>query len=351
LIGITTTIPVEIVYAAGLRPIDLNNRFITSSNPEDLVVRAEKDGFAHNICAWIKGIYGTVLERKLTQVVAVTGGDCSNTIALGEVLAAKDVEVIPFAFPLNRARSSLHEEMDQLRRRLGTSWEEIYLAKKRLDRIRGKLKSLDELTYLEDRVSGLENHLFLVNSSDFNGDPDAFENHLDDFLSEAKARRPRMEKVRLGYVGVPAIFEGFYEFIESLDARVVYNEIQRQFSMPLGKSDMIDQYLAYTYPYALEGRLRDILEAIEARQLDGLIHYSQSFCHRQIYDILFREKLQIPILTLEGDRPAPLDSRTCLRIETFIQMLKDRAGQTRRRRASRKGPNVKAQMPKDNMTT
>ncbi len=324
MIGITTTIPVEIVYASGLRPVDLNNRFITSSKPEDLVVRAEREGFAHNVCAWIKGIYGTVLEGNFTRVLAVTGGDCSNTIALGEVLGSRGVEVIPFAFPLNRARSSLHQEMDQLRRRLGTSWEEIYFAKERLDRIRRKLKRLDELTYVENRVSGFENHLFLVNSSDFNGNPEAFENHLDDFLSGAEARKPRAETVRLGYLGVPAIFENLYEFIESLDARVVYNEIQRQFSMPFGQSDMVDQYLAYTYPYALGGRLQDIREAIERRQLDGLIHYSQSFCHRQIYDILLREKLQIPILTLEGDRPAPLDSRTAMRIETFIQMLKDR---------------------------
>jgi len=323
-IGITTTIPVEIVYASGLRPVDLNNRFITSSNPEELVVRAEREGFAHNICAWIKGIYATVLEGKFTRVVAVTGGDCSNTIALGEVLASKGIEVIPFPFPLNRDPSALYDEMDQLRRRLNTSWEEIYLAKDRLDRIRRKLKRLDELTYLENRVSGSENHLFLVSSSDFNGNPEAFERDLDGFLGEAEAREPRMETVRLGYMGVPAVFEGFYEFIESLDARVVYNEIQRQFSMPFGKSDMVDQYLAYTYPYAFSGRLHDIREAIETRQLDGLIHYSQTFCHRQIYDILLRENLQIPILTLEGDRPALLDSRTGLRIETFIQMLKDR---------------------------
>ncbi len=324
MIGITTTIPVEIVYASGLRPVDLNNRFITSSNPEDLVVRAERDGFAHNICAWIKGIYAMVLEGKFTRVITVTGGDCSNTIALGEVLASKGVEVIPFAFPLNRSRSVLYDEMDQLRKRLDTSWKEIYLVKERLERIRRKLKRLDELTYLENRVSGFENHLFLVNSSDFNGNPEAFEKDLDGFLSETEARRSRKERVRLGYLGVPAIFEGFYEFIESLDGRVVYNEIQRQFSMPFGKADMVDQYLAYTYPYRLEERLHDIREAIKTRKLDGLIHYSQTFCHRQIYDILLRENLQIPILTLEGDRPAPLDSRTILRIETFIQMLKDR---------------------------
>ncbi|MEJ2024320.1 MAG: 2-hydroxyacyl-CoA dehydratase, partial [Deltaproteobacteria bacterium] len=67
----------------------------------------------------------------------------------------------------------------------------------------------------------------------------------------------------------------------------------------------------------------DIREAIRERNLDGVIHYTQTFCHRQIYDILLRENLPVPILTLEGDRPVSLDSRSELRIETFIQMLKD----------------------------
>lgn len=324
MIGLTATIPVEIVFASGLEPVDLNNRFITSPCPETQVVRAERDGFAHNICAWIKGIYSTVLEGQIGRVIAVTGGDCSNTVALGEVLTARGVDVIPFEFPLDGNGARLYEEMDRLRKTLGTSWGKIHDAKAKLDHIRAKLRKLDELTYLENRVSGLENHRFLVSSSDFGGDPGAFEKELDDFLKEVVEREPRREAVRLGYLGVPAIFSGFNEFIESLDARIVYNEVQRQFSMPEAKSDIVEQYLAYTYPYSIKGRLSDIRRAIKTRHLDGLIHYTQTFCYRQIYDILLRENLQIPLLTLEGDRPSPLDSRTGLRIETFIQMLRDR---------------------------
>lgn len=324
MIGLTATIPVEIVFASDLRPVDLNNRFIASACPEEQVVRAEWDGFAHNICAWIKGIYATVLEGQIGRVIAVTGGDCSNTVALGEVLTSRGVEVIPFDFPLDCDGAKLYEQMNRLRKVLGTSWKKINDAKSNLDHIRAKLKKLDELTFLENRVSGLENHRFLVSSSDFGGDPEAFEKELDEFLLEVRERAPRREAVRLGYLGVPAIFSGLNEFIESLDARVVFNEVQRQFSMPEARSNIVDQYLAYTYPYSVKGRISDIHEAIRTRRLDGLIHYTQTFCYRQIYDILLRENLSIPILTLEGDRPAALDSRTALRIETFLQMLKDR---------------------------
>ncbi len=53
----------------------------------------------------------------------------------------------------------------------------------------------------------------------------------------------------------------------------------------------------------------------------GLIHYVQSFCHRQIEDRLWRERMQLPILTLEADRPGKVDERTRTRIEAFMERL------------------------------
>jgi len=93
--------------------------------------------------------------------------------------------------------------------------------------------------------------------------------------------------------------------------------------MPFDKKELVDQYLEYTYPFDINGRIQDINQAIQERELDGLIHYTQTFCYRQIYDIILRESLKIPILTLEGDRPGPIDSRTALRIETFVDILSD----------------------------
>jgi benzoyl-CoA reductase/2-hydroxyglutaryl-CoA dehydratase subunit BcrC/BadD/HgdB len=321
-IGITATIPVEVPLAAGLRPVDLNNLFITSQNAKALIADAESAGFSHNICAWIKGIYSAVFENGIKRVIAVTGGDCSNTIALGEVLARKGVQVLHFEYPLSRDRASLRTQMEKLMRALGASWDAVKEVKERLDRIRGKLVRLDEMTYRTHQVTGAENHVFLVSSSDFGGDPDRFERDLDQFLGEASRRPPRTPDVRLGYAGVPPIFSGFYELIESLGAQVVFNEVQRQFSMPFGEEDLVEQYLLYTYPYTIEGRIRDIRRAMALRELDGLIHYTQTFCYRQIYDILLRDALLIPILTLEGDGPGPLDGRSALRIETFVEMLR-----------------------------
>ncbi len=103
---------------------------------------------------------------------------------------------------------------------------------------------------------------------------------------------------------------------------MVFNEIQRQFSMPYESSDIVEQYLRYTYPYSIFCRLADIKAEIARRRIDGLIHYVQSFCFRQIQDIILRQEIKIPILTIEGDRPAPLDARTRLRLESFVEMLR-----------------------------
>lgn len=323
-IGLTSTIPVEIVLAAGMTPVDLNNLFITSQEPDALVKQAESAGFSHNICAWIKGIYSVVLNQDIKRLIAVTGGDCSNTVALSEILARKGVEVIPFEFPLDRDRESLTAQMDRLRVSLSTTWTDIKSIKSRIERIRSKLRELDRLTFQENVVTGFENHIFLVSSSDFKSDPDRYEKELDDFLADARERVPCNDKIRLGYLGVPPIFSDFYEYIESLGGRVVFNEVQRQFSMPVEDEDIVGQYLNYTYPYNIDGRIEDIRTAVKERALDGLIHYTQTFCFRQLYDIILREDLSVPILTLEGDRPRKLDSRTAFRIESFIEILSDR---------------------------
>ena len=119
---------------------------------------------------------------------------------------------------------------------------------------------------------------------------------MDHFLKEVKKRVPKQEDIRLGYLGVPPICAEIYDAAESLGARVVFNEVQRQFSMPYYQEDIVSQYLLYTYPYGIRGRMRDILAAIRERNLDGLIHYTQTFCYRQIYDIIFRESLPLPLL-------------------------------------------------------
>ena len=98
-IGITTTVPLEVLIAAGYAPVDLNNILVSAPDPTHYITVAERAGFPLNCCAWIKGIYGICIEQGLKNVLCVTSGDCSNTIMLMEVLKMKGVKALPFAFP------------------------------------------------------------------------------------------------------------------------------------------------------------------------------------------------------------------------------------------------------------
>ena len=322
LIGITSTVPMEIIYAAGLRPVDINNIFIESSDPDNLVTQSESAGFSSNICAWIKGIYSTVINNDIRRVIAVTGGDCSNTIALAEIMRLRGIDIVPFDYPSSQDREAVKARLDVFRKALSASWPDIRKEKKRLDKIRKKLKEIDRLTYMENIVTGFENHLFLLSSSDFKSDPEMFENEIDTFISGLRGRKELKSDIRIGVLGVPPIFSDFYQYMESNGARVVFNEVQRQFSMPHDTEDIIDQYTLYAYPYGSEARIRDIEEAVRERKLDCLIHYAQTFCYRQLYDIVLRERLDVPFLTIEGDRPGKIDRRTALRLDAFIEMVR-----------------------------
>lgn len=322
-IGITTTVPVEIILAAHHQPVDLNNIFITDHDPMNFVEQAEEAGFPRNCCGWIKGLYAVALNTSnIDQVIAVTQGDCSNTQALMETYQLEGLKTIPFAYPEDRDYDVLKLQMEKLIMALGTSWDAVYQVRNQLASIRAKLRELDRLTWQENKVTGFFNHLYLVSSSDFNGDVLRFEQELTDFIATARTRQPFQAALRLGFIGVPPIMPDIYDYIESQGGRVVFNEVQRQFSMPFAVEDFVEQYRLYTYPYGVFHRLEDIQKEIRCRNLDGMIHYVQSFCFRQIEDMIFRKKIDIPIITIEGDKPGKLDARTKLRLDSFLEMIR-----------------------------
>lgn len=343
-IGITTTVPSEVIYAAGLVPVDLNNRFIAAPNPLRFTEAAERAGFPRNTCAWIKGLYTVALESPdIPAVIAVTEGDCSNTHALMEVLKYHGKEIIPFSFPYGRDRAMLKMQIEKLMAHFGVGWDAVLAVRESMRPARALLAELDEMTWKTGRVSGLENHTWLISSSDFDGDIAGFTGRLEKFVSAKRAEPPREPEIRLAYAGIPPIISGVYEHLRSLGAEVVFNEIQRQFGMsdfaqtPSRPDALVEQYRRYTFPYDIFSRLEDIKREMARRNVHGVIHYVQSFCFRQIHDFIVRREIEKPVLTLEGDSPAPLDGRTRMRLETFVEMLKEQKAQV---------PSSKFQVPR-----
>ena len=322
-IGITTTVPIEVLIAAGYQPVDLNNVFIADRDPERLVNIAEKAGFPLNCCSWIKGIYGVCMDYGIDTVICVTNGDCSNTIMLMEVLKLKGLQAITFAYPDEPGPQRMQHALQTLAKTLGTTLEAANKVGLDLQPARDLALSMDELTWKEALVSGRENHLWLVSASDFDQDYHKYHQQLQSFLAECRQRQPYpSDYLRLAYIGVPAVYaRDFYNYLEGNKARVVFNEIQRQFAMPEPGDSLAEQYSNYTYPYSIHGRLKDIKTELHRRKVDGIIHYVQAFCHRGIGDIIFKAAIDLPILTLEGNDDFFLTYQAKTRIEAFLDML------------------------------
>jgi len=321
-IGITTTVPVEVIIAGGAIPADLNNLFITHPERDKLISKAEGFGFPMNLCSWIKGVFQVALENGIKEVIGVTRGDCSSTEKLLEVYDVIGIKKIPFAYPADRSRKALKKEMELFASHFRVDLARAEKVRKELARVRRKLRELDRLTFETNQVSGYENHLWLVSASDFNRDPGRFEKELKLFIQEAKKRPAMPQKIRLAYLGVPPIFDDLYQVIEQLGARVVYNEVQREFAMIKPAKNLIEQYLNYSYPYDIFFRAKEIKKEIKRRKIHAIIHYAQTFCHRQIEGIVFRKIFDLPILSLEGDRPGPLGPGIRTRLEAFLEILK-----------------------------
>lgn len=324
-IGLTTTVPIEIIFASGNIPVDLNNIFVTSKDYASYIDFAEKEGFPKSMCAWIKGIYGACIKNNIKKIVGVIEGDCSNTKTLSEILEYKGIEIIPFSYPHDKNFNKIKTSIDDLMSYFNIDIDKVENTRQILNKIREKASYIDWLTYKENKISGFENHLALVSCSDFNSNYAEFSSYLDNIIDKNNKKDKFKEKARLAYIGVPPMTSDLYSFLEEKNVRIVYNEVQYEFSFPRHKDSLniYEQYLDYTYPYSLNDRIQEIKKQIDIRKIDAVIHYSQAFCHRAAENIIIKKELGVPVLNIEGDKLNTLDARTKLRLEAFVDMIKD----------------------------
>ena len=260
-IGITTTVPLEVLLAAGYTPVDLNNILVSAPDPTRYITIAERAGFSAQSCAWIKGLYGICIDKNFKDVLCVTSGDCSNTIMLMETLRLKGINAMPFAYPDTPNPGLMKAALENLAASLGADLIAAEKLRNELKTARELALKLDEVTWKDNKAAGWENHLWLVSASDFNGDYRQYEHDLTKLIQECEARPayPAGE-TRLAYIGVPSVYaRELYRYIERQGARVVFNEVQRQFAMPQPGNGLAEQYSLYTYPYSIQERLKDIM--------------------------------------------------------------------------------------------
>ena len=324
-IGITGMMPIELIFDSGAVPLDIRNFFIQHPDRVTYIQRGEMDGIPDNAGIMTKGIYGTVMENKIEEVVVVFQKDSIKSYALAEMFESQGVIVYRFNFPEHRNRQSLKLEIENLAKQLKmVNLENLEYWRFKLNEIRELARRIDELTYEKNIVSGYENHKYLASMTDFEGDTELYMTKLYNFLDEIKNEKPFKQEIRLGFIGEPPIFPEIYKIIERCGARVVFNEVQRQYAMPYPADSVIDQYLKYTFPYDISKRVEDINAEIERRNIHGIIHYIDITGQAFADEMLFRREIGLPILTVEGGNSLVVNVKTITQISNFVNMLKEK---------------------------
>jgi len=332
--GITGTLPIEVLLAAGHHVVDLNNLFVGAPSPERLLDDAHRLGFAPTQCAWTRGIVGAALtEHAVDEVVVVARGDCTqNRLLLDLVPALGGPPVLPFEFPPEAGDvARMRREIERFAARVGVTWDAVAATYERLRPLREALTEIDRRTWDRPTVSGHENALILVRSTDLGGDPPAYERDVADLLQAARTREPATWARRVAFFGVPPIVSDVHDYLEARGAKVVLNETQRDFAQ-LEPADTIErQYaLCYAYAYSIHDRLARFVPEARRRGADGVVVYLQSFCHHNAeLEAVERALTGLPFVVLEADRPSVVDAASRLRLDAFLASLQP-AGAARR---------------------
>lgn len=327
MIAFTTTIPQEIIWAANKIPFDLNNAFV-SNNPLNYINKAESLGIIRNTCSWIKGMLGVIddYQDEIEAIIVVTQGDCSNNHSLIELASHffPKLQIIKFAYPADKDSQQLQLELNKLATKLDTNLIHANEIKKILSPIRNKLKNLIAIYQEKNNIPAATMQKILVSSTDFNGDYQKYESEIDNYFKLMINNPSNNKLIKIGVIGVPTIIPNFYSYLEEeLKVNVNLFEVEEDFCMYDSYSSLQEQYLKFKYPYDLNSRIEWINKAIYSRQLKGIVHYVQTFCHRQIDDTLIKKTLNTPTITLEADAPEKIDMRSKIRLENFIERIID----------------------------
>lgn len=333
-VGLFSTVPVEVLFAANREPVDLNNLFVASQAPGEFLRQSDVLGLAPTLCAWTRGLFGVSVASEFSTVVVVPQGDCSSNVTMAGLLEQRGVQVVEFSYPVGLADATgmLEREIERFAGCFSVPLGRVQEQFERLRPVRELLDRLDRMNWIDRVVPGSVARQYLLQSTDMGGNSALFQRRLESLLGEFEDARPGAGP-RMAVFGVPAIIGGLVERLEAGGAGVVLCETESDFAMIPPAASLVDQYLRYAYPYGIEGRLKRFVRLARARGVDGVVVYSQAFCHHNLEMACVESALtEWPTLFLEGDLPQALSPRDAVRLDGFMELF------ARRRRLPCGGP-------------
>ncbi len=305
-IGITALVPPELIFACGAVPFDVNN-----------VIPASRKYPGNKLCAWT-AIWKEMLLKKEIEVdslIVVAGGDCHNALVDGQKAAMSGIPTHFFFYPFDGESAYMESQLHRLSDFLGgIKYPEKF---KEIKELKKQGQILDKKRCC-GKLSSSEAFRILISFSDLAGD-------LAGFSMEILALEERDIDIRnrIALIGVPPIYHDFHEIAHSLGLHIVFDELPYEFIRHGGTTiqEMAHDYCGYTFARPLELRINFLKKEFETRKVDGVIHYTQFACHHMLEDEIMREKLDYPMLTIQGDLPGNTPQQIKLRLEAFREMI------------------------------
>ncbi len=312
-IGITALVPPELIFACGGQPYDVNN-----------VIPASRKYPKNKLCAWT-AIWQEMLvkrEIKIDSLVVVAGGDCHNALVDGQKAAMSGIPTHFFFYPFDGDPEYLESQLHNLCGFLGSI---EYPEKFREIRKLKKTGQLIDKKRTIGKISSSEAFRLLISFSDLLGDLNEFKKALD---IKTPQLTPYLNTGNIGVnrvalIGVPPIYHDFHDVAQSLDLQIVFDELPYEFVRHTGTdiNEVARDYCDYTFARPLDFRIEFLQKELEKRKVDGVIHYTQFACHHMLEDEILRQKLDYPMLTIQGDLPGKTPEQIKLRLEAFREVL------------------------------
>jgi len=302
-------VPPELLYGCGQTPLDLNNAVPTS----ECVPRGK-------LCAWTATWRDALLrgDLRVDRLVVVAGGDCHNALVDGQRVAARGVPTHYFFYPFDGDEAEMEDQLGQLEAFLGGIVDQAALL--RVADIKDLCVRLD-VERCRRRVLGSRAFDHLIQLCDLGGDPIRFEASVRRALEDLPGEVPR---TRIALVGVPPIYPDFHRVCEGYGLQVVFDELPWEFARVGGRTlrTLARNYAGYTFARDLEHRFGKLEEELGRRRVEGVVHYTQYACHHVLEDDMLRERLDLPVLTVQGDLPRRCPEQERLRLEAFAELLR-----------------------------
>jgi benzoyl-CoA reductase/2-hydroxyglutaryl-CoA dehydratase subunit BcrC/BadD/HgdB len=308
-VGITALVPPELVYGCGHTPFDLNNAVPTS----ECVPRGK-------LCAWTATWRDMLLrgDLRVDRLVVVAGGDCHNALVDGQKVAARGVPAHYLFYPFDGDEDEMAKQLASLEAFLGGVIDQEAFARV------GEAKELAielDMARCRRRILGSRVFDHMIQLCDLGGDVDRFIASARKVLEDRPTEVP---ETRIALVGVPPIYPDFHQVCEGYGMQVVFDELPWEFARMGGRTmeTLARAYAGYTFARDLEHRFDRLEEELTRRRVEGVVHYTQYACHHVLEDDMLRQRLDLPMLTVQGDLARGCPEQEKLRLEAFAELLR-----------------------------